>query len=780
MIRFIIKPLFLLLLILVPVFAQQDVCPPDNVTVTPGVGTLEVSWTNPGFYTGTHNVTPQNANYHTGSVKQSEGFTQTSKIECKSDQQGWIMFDISQLPNGLEPLTVEFNFYVYDLSWPYWSVTPVTSNPLTTGYCALYDDIVTGASTFNNDYGNFQEEESFSVGPYTYPLVNWIHEDIASASAIQDRFTIGIVDYDFNETYWIYLEGWNEPNPPSLTVTYGEGERYIVPAIPYPGADIAEYKEAVSSGLREEVETEHAQVYVEIDRTNDRDCLGASAYYLFMDGDTVAYTTRNEYEMQGNIGQEYCFYLTSEVDVPDSAMVISPDTIEATSSDLFFSEYAEGSSNNKYLEIYNGTGADVDLSNYLIMQNSNGGPWDEYVDTLGGTLANGDVYVIANTSADTSILAAADLTGSGICYFNGDDARALIKVVAGDTTVLDYIGSFPDDPGSGWDVAGVTNATKDHTLVRKSIITGGNTSWTTSAGTNTADSEWIVHDQNTWSYLGSHTMYVATLDTTYDITWNTEYSEPSETVCGSPVEFLLCSTTDFHSVSSYTELNLNWTAPFAPSHVEAWGDIWADTETDLPEDEGITKFSAGREHILFLRSDSTVFGWPTAGWPPPPDDENHSFIDIAAGSWFNIGLYNDGTLSGWWWDSGSGETNPPDSITDAVAVSAGYNHAMALRSDGTVVAWGANGNGQIDVPAELNNVIQIDAGYFFSAALKSDGTVVAWGQNGDGQTGVPDDLTDVIEISCGGYHMLALKSDGSVVAWGQNSQGQGTVPGSLV
>jgi len=218
--------------------------------------------------------------------------------------------------------------------------------------------------------------------------------------------------------------------------------------------------------------------------------------------------------------------------------------------DLFFSEYGEGTSNNKYLEIYNGTGAAVDLSNYLIMQNSNGGPWDEYVDTLSGTLANGDVYVIANASADTSILAAADLTGSGICYFNGDDARALIKVVAGDTTVLDYIGSFPDDPGSGWDVAGVTNATKDHTLVRKSLITSGNTSWTTSAGTNTADSEWIVHDQNTWSYLGSHTMYVATLDTTYDITWHTEYSDPSETVCGSPVEFLLCSKPTFSIISS--------------------------------------------------------------------------------------------------------------------------------------------------------------------------------------------------------------------------------------
>ena len=140
-----------------------------------------------------------------------------------------------------------------------------------------------------------------------------------------------------------------------------------------------------------------------------------------------------------------------------------PQRRQRTATDLFFSEYAEGSSNNKYIEIYNGTGADVDLSSYLIMQNSNGGPWDEYVDTLSGTLADGDVYVIANSSADASILAEADLTGSGICYFNGDDARALIKVSGTDTTILDYIGTFPDDPGSGWDVAGVDDATKDHT-----------------------------------------------------------------------------------------------------------------------------------------------------------------------------------------------------------------------------------------------------------------------------------------------------------------------------
>ena len=120
---------------------------------------------------------------------------------------------------------------------------------------------------------------------------------------------------------------------------------------------------------------------------------------------------------------------------PNTGIRMRPS--QRTASDLFFSEYAEGSSNNKYIEIYNGTGADVDLSSYVIMQNSNGGPWNEYTDVLSGTLAAGDVYVIANASADASILAEADLTGSGICYFNGDDARALIKVSGTDTTILD-------------------------------------------------------------------------------------------------------------------------------------------------------------------------------------------------------------------------------------------------------------------------------------------------------------------------------------------------------
>ena len=69
-------------------------------------------------------------------------------------------------------------------------------------------------------------------------------------------------------------------------------------------------------------------------------------------------------------------------------------------------------------------------------------------------------------------------------------------------SIIDKIGDFGPDPGSGWSVAGVTNGTKDHTLVRKSSVTEGNADWSASAGTDSSDSEWIVHSKDTWIYLG--------------------------------------------------------------------------------------------------------------------------------------------------------------------------------------------------------------------------------------------------------------------------------------
>ena len=187
-------------------------------------------------------------------------------------------------------------------------------------------------------------------------------------------------------------------------------------------------------------------------------------------------------------------------------------TTPRNASDLFFSEYSEGSSNNKYLEVYNGTGQSVDLSSYILKYSQNGNDtWNSSALMLSGTLLDGDVYVIAHSSASASITAEADTTESTISSFTGDDVRGLFKIANNDTTLIDIIGLLGEDPGSGWDVAGISNATKDHTLVRKSSVSAGNTSWSTSAGTTTDNSEWTVYDLETWSYLGGHTMILPDL-----------------------------------------------------------------------------------------------------------------------------------------------------------------------------------------------------------------------------------------------------------------------------
>jgi predicted extracellular nuclease len=182
-------------------------------------------------------------------------------------------------------------------------------------------------------------------------------------------------------------------------------------------------------------------------------------------------------------------------------------------TDLFLSEYAEGSSNNKYIEIYNGTGSDKDLTNYAIVRYNNGSTTNENLYILTGTLTDGDVYVIANSSADaTGILPYNDDDGTnaGATWFNGDDYLGLVYDANADgtfdntTEVIDVIGLLGEDPGSGWDVAGESTATAEHTLVRKSTVTSGNTDWSVSAGTDADNSEWIVYPQNTWDYIGSH------------------------------------------------------------------------------------------------------------------------------------------------------------------------------------------------------------------------------------------------------------------------------------
>ena len=145
-----------------------------------------------------------------------------------------------------------------------------------------------------------------------------------------------------------------------------------------------------------------------------------------------------------------------------------PGVAQAAPTELFFSEYIEGSSNNKALEIYNGTGAPIDLgtSGYSVQMFFNGSVTAGLTINLTGTVTAGDVHVLAQSLANASILAQADQTSSA-GWFNGDDAVTLRR----GTTVIDSIGQIGFDPGTEWGTS--LTSTGDNTLRRKLLLEAG-------------------------------------------------------------------------------------------------------------------------------------------------------------------------------------------------------------------------------------------------------------------------------------------------------------------
>jgi plastocyanin/DNA/RNA endonuclease YhcR with UshA esterase domain len=178
---------------------------------------------------------------------------------------------------------------------------------------------------------------------------------------------------------------------------------------------------------------------------------------------------------------------------PHAAMgMVGTVTVTAPCSELYFSEYLEGSSNNKALEIYNPTNAAINLSTYSVKAYNNGGlTISNSLQLPNKTIAAHDVYVIANSQAVAAILGVSDTT-STVTFFNGDDAVVLFK----GTDTLDIIGKVGNDPGTNWTVG--SGATSEFTLVRKMPVNKGQRRWTVGA------TEWNVYPQTTATYLGSH------------------------------------------------------------------------------------------------------------------------------------------------------------------------------------------------------------------------------------------------------------------------------------
>ncbi|MFC1742756.1 RCC1 domain-containing protein [Candidatus Riflebacteria bacterium] len=219
--------------------------------------------------------------------------------------------------------------------------------------------------------------------------------------------------------------------------------------------------------------------------------------------------------------------------------------------------------------------------------------------------------------------------------------------------------------------------------------------------------------------------------------------------------------------------------------------------------------AAGYYHSLALKSDGTVWGW----------GDNNQYAQLGGGYTMSGGYAEDQKLPVQVGVGESGDvmrgsirarimTDP--AITDVTAIAAGYYHSLALKSDGTVWSWGFNNYGQTGTtgsgyyrffPSQISGISglkAITAGKYHSLALKSDGTVWAWGYNNYGQLGdgtyvnrnspvqvgvqgeIPPSsikagtsaLTEITAIAAGEYHSLALKADGTVWSWGNGNYGQ--------
>jgi len=232
------------------------------------------------------------------------------------------------------------------------------------------------------------------------------------------------------------------------------------------------------------------------------------------------------------------------------------------------------------------------------------------------------------------------------------------------------------------------------------------------------------------------------------------------------------------------------------------------------------EISGGYRHTAAIKSDGTLWCWgknkygqlgdgttTNSALPVQESSKSTNWKSVSAGDSYTMAIKDDGTLWGWGYNGGGrlgdgtgAERHEPtqekSASTNWKSVSAGGDHTVAIKEDGTLWAWGVNSSGQLGdgtnderrEPTQEKTLstdwVLASAGYKHTVAIKDDGTLWAWGDNDEGQLGdgtrekkneptqESSASTDWRYVSAGKYHTIAIKSDGTLWAWGQNAYGQ--------
>jgi hypothetical protein len=303
-------------------------------------------------------------------------------------------------------------------------------------------------------------------------------------------------------------------------------------------------------------------------------------------------------------------------------------------TDLYFSEYVEGSSSNKYLEIFNPTNEVIDLSDYSVLLYSNGGT------TAGNTLVFTTetiepygTFVIGNSGGT---IYTPNIT-SGVTNFNGDDAIVLMK----GTEILDIIGRIGEDPGTAWSSG--SHSTSDKTLVRKSSVKSC-VKTNPASGFPTLVSEWEVYNTDTATNLGEHESQCQLISIWRNGKWINQYNPNINRPAVIASDYSSVDAFEAQSLLVILNKTLNVTSSVKTGNVINLGNIILENNGNFVQ-TGTFVSGGSNSSFKVMRTSKEVKRYDYISWSSPMKNSGQTLKNFSYGKIGELNQSSQGTLN---------------------------------------------------------------------------------------------------------------------------------------